>query len=60
MKTQIWCAVFNYVLIAIVNNDFQRDASLYTFTDSFGMCVREFGDLARFAARSITPANAAI
>ena len=30
MKTQIWCAVSSYVLIAIVRKQLQLDASLYT------------------------------
>ncbi len=30
MKTQIWCAVSTYVLIAIVKKELQLSASLYT------------------------------
>ena len=30
VKTQIWCAVFTYVLIANVKKTLQPDASLYT------------------------------
>ena len=30
MKTQVWCAVATYVLIAIVKKELQLDASLYT------------------------------
>jgi len=30
VKTQIWCAVATYVLIAIVKKELQLDASLYT------------------------------
>jgi hypothetical protein len=29
-KTQIWCAVFTYVLITIVKKELHLDASLYT------------------------------
>ena len=30
VKTQVWCAVATYVLIAIVKNELHLDASLYT------------------------------
>ena len=30
VKTQVWCAVATYVLIAIVKKELQLDASLYT------------------------------
>ena len=30
MKTQIWCAVATYMLIAIVKKELQLDTSLYT------------------------------
>ena len=30
VKTQVWCAVSTYVLIAIVKKELQLDASLYT------------------------------
>jgi len=30
VKTQIWCAVSTYVLIAIVKKELHLDASLYT------------------------------
>ena len=30
VKTQIWCAVATYVLIAIVKKELQLDASLYS------------------------------
>ena len=30
MKTQIWCAIATYVLIAIVKKELRLEASLYT------------------------------
>jgi hypothetical protein len=30
VKTQVWCAIATYVLIAIVKKELQLDASLYT------------------------------
>ena len=42
MKTQIWCAVCNYVLIAIVKKELQFDASLYTCLQNLvGLGFRE-------------------
>jgi hypothetical protein len=38
VKTQIWCAVSTYVLIAIVKKELQLDASLFFATDFIGVC----------------------
>ncbi len=41
MKTQIWCAVSTYVLIAIVNKELQLDTSLYTLLQILSVSVFE-------------------
>jgi hypothetical protein len=42
VKTQIWCAVATYVLIAIARKQLQLDTSMYTLpTDSAGVRIRE-------------------
>jgi hypothetical protein len=39
VKTQIWCAVSTYVLIAIVKKELQLDASLYTLLQILSVSV---------------------
>lgn len=41
VKTQIWCAVSTYVLIAIVKRELQLDASLYTLLQILSVSVFE-------------------
>ena len=41
MKTQIWCAVSTYVLIAIVKKELHLDASLYTLLQILSVSVFE-------------------
>ena len=41
VKTQIWCAVATYVLIAIVQKELQLDASLYTCLQILSVSVFE-------------------
>ena len=41
VKTQIWCAVSTYVLIAIVKKELQHDASLYTLLQILSVSVFE-------------------
>ena len=41
VKTQIWCAVATYVLIAIVKKELQLNASLYTFLQILSVSVFE-------------------
>jgi len=41
VKTQVWCAVATYVLIAIVKKELQLDASLYTCLQIFSVSVFE-------------------
>ncbi|WP_407898477.1 transposase, partial [Ferrigenium sp. UT5] len=41
VKTQIWCAVSTYVLIAIVKKELQFDASLYSLLQILSVSVFE-------------------
>jgi len=41
VKTQIWCAVATYVLIAILKKELQVEASLYTLLQIFSVSVFE-------------------
>ena len=45
VKTQIWCAVCTYVLIAIVKKELQLDASLYTCLQILSVSVFEKSQL---------------
>jgi len=45
VKTQIWCAVSTYVLIAIVKKELQLDASLYTLLKILSVSVFEKTEL---------------
>ena len=52
VKTQIWCAVATYVLIAIVKKELQLDASLYTLLQILSVSVFEKTKLSQALARS--------
>jgi hypothetical protein len=41
VKTQIWCAISTYVLIAIVKKELQLDPSLYTLLQILSVSVFE-------------------
>src|SRR3989338_706652 len=41
VKTQIWCAIATYVLIAIVKKELQLDATLYTLLQILSVSVFE-------------------
>ena len=45
VKTQVWCAVATYVLIAIVKKELQLDASLYTCLQIWSVSVFEKTEL---------------
>jgi hypothetical protein len=47
VKTQVWCAVATYVLIAIVKKELQLDASLYTCLQILSVSVFEKTELLR-------------
>ena len=47
VKTQIWCAVSTYVLIAIVKKELQLNASLYTLLQILSVSVFEKTELSR-------------
>jgi len=52
VKTQIWCAVATYVLIAIVKKELQIDASLYSLLQIFSVSVFEKTQLSQAFAGS--------
>jgi IS4 transposase len=52
VKTQIWCAVATYVLIAIVKKKLQIDASLYTLLQILSVSVFEKTQLSQAFAGS--------
>jgi len=45
VKTQIWCAVSTYVLIAIIKKELQLNASLYTLLQILSVSVFEKSQL---------------
>ena len=51
VKTQIWCAVATYVLIAIVKKEFQLEASLYQLLQILSVSVFEKIELRRAFAK---------
>jgi hypothetical protein len=63
VKTQIWCAVATYVLIAIVKKELQLDASLYTCLQILSVSVFEKTEIScalqpdRSQREIVTPAN---
>ena len=62
VKTQIWCAVATYVLIAIVKKELQLDASLYTCLQILSVSVFEKTQLScalQLDAPQIEPAPSA-
>jgi len=56
VKTQIWCAVSTYVLIAIVKKELHLDASLYTLLQILSVSVFEKTDIS-CALRLDAPAS---
>jgi len=54
VKTQIWCAVSTYVLIAIVKKELHLDASLYTLLQILSVSVFEKTEISR--AMQLDPA----
>src|SRR6476659_4430561 len=63
VKTQIWCAVATYVLIAIVKKELQLDASLYTCLQILSVSIFEKTEIScalqpdRSQREIATPAN---
>jgi Transposase DDE domain/Domain of unknown function (DUF4372) len=56
VKTQIWCAVSTYVLIAIAKKELQIDTSLYTLLQILSVSVFEKTQLtSAFQADSVVP-----
>ena len=55
VKTQIWCAISTYVLIAIVKKELQLDVLLYTCSTALvGLGFRKNRAVMRLAGRSNT------
>jgi hypothetical protein len=52
VKTQIWCAISTYVLIAIVKKELQLDASLYSLLQILSVSVFEKNQLSQAFAGS--------
>ena len=52
VKTQVWCAIATYVLIAIVKKELQLDASLYTLLQILSVSVFEKTQLSQAFAGS--------
>ena len=63
VKTQIWCAVATYVLIAIVKKELQLNASLYTCLQILSVSIFEKTEIScalqpdRSQREVATPAN---
>ncbi len=58
VKTQIWCAVLTYVLIAIVKKELQIDATLYTLLQILSVSVFEKTELSSaFQGSALTTNN---
>jgi Transposase DDE domain/Domain of unknown function (DUF4372) len=57
VKTQIWCAVSTYVLIAIIKKELQLEASLYTLLQILSVSVFEKTQLQCAFQGSVTSEN---
>jgi Transposase DDE domain/Domain of unknown function (DUF4372) len=57
VKTQIWCAISTYVLIAIIKKELQLDASLYTLLQILSVSVFERTPLSQAFAGSTPVQN---
>ena len=63
VKTQVWCAIATYVLIAIVKKELHLDASLYTCLQILSVSVFEKAEVSsalqpdRSSPESFIPAN---
>jgi IS4 transposase len=53
VKTQIWCAVDTYVLIAIVKRELQLDSSLYTLLQIISVLLFEKTQLSQAFASAL-------
>ena len=58
VKTQIWCAVSTYVLIAIVKKELQLNASLYTLLQILSISVFEKTQISSALQTNPAPPNA--
>ena len=57
VKTQVWCAVATYVLIAIVKKQLHLDASLYTLLQILSVTIFEKMPLQQALTENAHPSN---
>jgi len=57
VKTQVWCAVATYVLIAIVKKELQLDTSLYTLLQILSVSIFEKMPLQQALTENDPPSN---
>jgi hypothetical protein len=57
VKTQVWCAVATYVLIAIVKKQLHLDASLYTLLQILSVNIFEKTPLQQALTENAGPSN---
>lgn len=57
VKTQIWCAIATYVLIAIIKKELKLDASLYTCLQILSVSVFEKTRISHALQQSIVPTD---
>ncbi len=58
VKTQIWCAVSTYVLIAIIKKERHLDASLYTLLQILSVSIFEKTQISCALQPDVTRTNA--
>jgi IS4 transposase len=59
VKTQIWCAIATYVLIAIIKKELKLDASLYTCLQILSVSIFEKTEISCALQHPILQANIA-
>ena len=57
VKTQVWCAVATYVLIAIVRKELQLDASLYTCLQILSVSIFEKTEVSCALQTDLSPSG---
>ncbi len=57
VKTQIWCAIATYVLIAIIKKELQLNASLYTCLQILSVSIFEKTQISSALQQSASPNN---
>jgi hypothetical protein len=59
VKTQIWCAIATYVLIAIIKKELKLDASLYTCLQILSVSVFEKTEISCALQHPLLPSDTA-